>query len=130
MRKIKSRYISSAFLVTAMLQGHPAYACADSLSNEGRQMDRIYSKYIQITREFKALMDAPNPQRISFCRLSREQAELEREFLDYRNIVKSSCPAVYNSLLNNSSAKEKIGLVEHNYELSQKMIGYCIQQGL
>ncbi len=131
MSKINSSSFFAAFVVTAMIHGHPAYACPDSLSlaNEAKQLDRIYSKYKQVMRERKAITDDPNPKKVSFCRLSREMAELEREFLDNRNIVRSSCPALYNSLLDNSSTRGTIELVEHNYEWSQKIIGSCAREG-
>ena len=115
-----------SFLVGVIgLSGH-ALACTDDKTAEAAQRaDSINSKYKQIFREREAVSHGSKPGRRNFCRLTREMAELEREWLDSSQIVKYSCPALYDIF--RSKHAYIISMFETNYELSQEIIGLCVK---
>jgi hypothetical protein len=106
------------------LSGH-ALACTDKTGEAVYRADSILSKYKQIFREREAVSKGSKPSRRNFCRLTREMAELEREWLDSLKVVKYSCPALYDEF--RSSNAYTVSTFETNYELSQKIIGLCAQ---
>jgi len=125
-----SPYSALAALLTAsILQGLPAFACTESIRSELIQMDRILSRYKQLDRERRAITQGLSAARIpAVCRLTREMADLEREWLDYNRIVKYTCPSFHEYTLKTGSGDPK--LFERNYEVSQQIINFCAQRGL
>ncbi len=131
MRKIKSRYISSAFFVTAILQGYPAHACdASFMQDSARKDTSIYSKWRQGGRELIAVMDGRKPRPEIYCRLARKQADLEREYLDNVTMIRAMCPAIYASWMDTTKGRETVEKITKAYELTQELIGSCAQKGL
>ena len=126
--KASSHSALAALLAASILHGLPAFACTESIRSELIQQDRILSRYKQAFRERAAVIELRNPATMpARCRLTRELADLEREWLNYDNIVKYTCPAFHQYALKADSGSR---LIEENYESSQKMIGICAQQGL
>ena len=127
--KASSHSALAALLAASILQGLPAFACTESIRSELIQQDRILSRYKQAFRERDAVIETRNPATIpALCRLTRELADLGREWLNYNNIVKYTCPAFHEYTLKTGSGDSE--LFERNYESNQKMIGLCVQQGL
>jgi hypothetical protein len=110
------------------LSGH-ALACPDRAVDAAQRADSISSKYKQIYRERVAVVQGAKPSMLMVCRLSREIAELEREWLDSLNIIKFTCPDLYNRVRFGESA-DSIRWLESNYERSQTYTSVCAQQGM
>ena len=126
--KASSNSALAALSAVSILQGLPAFACTESIRSQLIQQDRILSRYKQAFRERAAVIELRNPATMpALCRSTRELADLEREWLNYDNIVKYTCPAFHQYALEVQGSRSE--LIEKNYEISQKMIGICAQQG-
>jgi hypothetical protein len=64
----------------------------------------------------------------ALCRLTRELADLGREWLNYDTTVKYTCPAFHEYTLKTTSGGSEI--FAKNYELDQQMISLCVEKGL
>jgi hypothetical protein len=110
------------------LSGH-ALACPDRAVDAAQRADSISSKYKQIYRERVAVLQGTKPSMPMVCRLSREIAELEREWIDNMNILKFTCPDIYNELRFGESA-DYVRWLESNYDHSQIITRTCAQEGM
>jgi hypothetical protein len=125
------KVIALAAIVGSIGLGEHALACPDRANEAIVRSDSILSKYKQIFRERKAVMEGLTPRDIpQVCSLTRELAELEREWLDSHSIIKNTCPSFYSYSINSGSNALDPSMFETNYELSQKIIDFCAQKGM
>jgi len=125
------KLIALTVIVGSIGLGDYVLACPDRANEAIVRSDSILSKYKQLFRERKAVMEGLTPREIpQVCRLTRELAELEREWLDSHSIIKNTCPSFYSYSINSGSDAMDPAMFENNYEGNQKIIGFCVKKGM
>lgn len=118
-------------LVGSISLGGHALACPERANEAIVRSDSILSKYKQIFRERKAVIQGSASLDVrQACSLTRQLAELEREWLDNNSIIKNICPSFYDYSLKSGSDALDPSLFENNYEVNQRLIGLCAQKGV